>query len=138
MEVKTILRAKRYYTLKEVMSLYKCHVLSYLEFSTPAIYHTSTSTLGQVERVQARLLREVGLSKEEALLEYHLAPLHTRRDIAMLGLIHIGLYWGRALLILNSGSFLVPQVEMGTILDCVEANRTSNCMSTWMEPTKSC
>ena len=37
---------------------------------------------------QRRFLRECGLSDEEALLHFNLAPLETRRDIAMLGLIH--------------------------------------------------
>ena len=38
--------------------------------------------------MQRRILRECGLSDEEALLHFNLAPLETRRGIAMLGLIH--------------------------------------------------
>ena len=34
------------------------------------------------------MLNHVGISKEEALLQYRLAPLKSRRDIAMLGVIH--------------------------------------------------
>ena len=38
--------------------------------------------------MQRGFLRECGLSDEEALLHFNLAPLETRRDIAKLGLIH--------------------------------------------------
>ena len=38
-KLRTILRPKRFYTANEVVVAYKCHVLSYLEFATPAVYH---------------------------------------------------------------------------------------------------
>ena len=41
-----------------------------------------------MDAVKRRFLRECGLSDEEALLHCNLASLETRRDIAMLGLIH--------------------------------------------------
>lgn len=41
-----------------------------------------------IDRIQRRLLREIGLSEIEALQHFRLAPLPTRRDIAMLGLLH--------------------------------------------------
>ena len=41
-----------------------------------------------IDRIQKRLLRRVGMTTTEALLICNLAPLHTRRDIAMLGVIH--------------------------------------------------
>ena len=70
------------------MNLYKCHVLSFLESSTAAFYHAAPTRLGLVDHVQEVLLRELGLSEKDALLQYKLAPLRTRRDIAMLGLVH--------------------------------------------------
>ena len=33
-------------------------------------------------------LRDIGIDEITALVTFHLAPLATRRDIAMLGLIH--------------------------------------------------
>ena len=48
----------------------------------------ATTELDLLDRVQKRFLREVGLTEEEALCDYHLAPLKCRRDIAVLGLIH--------------------------------------------------
>ena len=47
----------------------------------------STAPL-QCDAVQRRFRRECGLSDEEALPHFNLAPLETRRDIAMLGLTH--------------------------------------------------
>ena len=44
--------------------------------------------LACIDRIQRRFLREIGLSDVEALLDYRLAPLDVRRDIATLGLLH--------------------------------------------------
>ena len=44
--------------------------------------------LGAVEDVQNRFLVEIGLSASDALLSFSLAPLQSRRDIAMLGILH--------------------------------------------------
>ena len=70
------------------MKQYKSHVLPTLEFCIPAVYHCTATVLDQVDRVQRRFLREVGLTEEQALNHHNLAPLQTRRDMAMLGLIH--------------------------------------------------
>ena len=87
-KLKTLLKTKRYYNTRELVGLYKCHVLPVLEFSTPAVYHAATTTLDLLDRVQRRFLKEVGLTEEEALLQHNLAPLNCRRDMAALGLIH--------------------------------------------------
>ena len=46
------------------------------------------TTLAGIDAVQTRFLRECGLSDEDALLHFNLAPLEARRDIAMLGFKH--------------------------------------------------
>ena len=66
---------------------YKSHILSYLEYRTPAISHAATVHLNAVDSVQKRFLRNIGLNSFEALHQLNLAPLSTRRDIANLGLI---------------------------------------------------
>ena len=38
--------------------------------------------------MQTRFLKDIGVDEVTALVKFHLAPLTTRRDIAMLGLIH--------------------------------------------------
>ena len=85
---RSILRAQRYHTTKNMIHLYKANVLSYAEYRTAAIYHASASLLKQMDRVQASFLEDVGIDAINALLVVNLAPLSLRRDIAMLGLIH--------------------------------------------------
>ena len=86
--LQTLLRSRRFFSTKELINLYKAQVLSYMESSTPGLYHAAPSVLGRVDRVQRRLLRELELSELEALQTHNLAPLASRRDIAMLGALH--------------------------------------------------
>ena len=67
---------------------FKAHVLSYLEYRTPGIYHAATTVITSLDRILERFLRDINMTSEEALMNCNLAPLATRRDIAMLGLIH--------------------------------------------------
>ena len=82
-----LLRTKPYYNTAALVQSYKSHVLCLLEGSIGAVYSASESVLDPLDAVQARLLRELGLSPALAFLEYNLAPLGLRRDIAMLGLL---------------------------------------------------
>ena len=68
--------------------LYKAHLLSYIEYRTPALYHVTRDVLNRLDNVQSRFLKDAGVSEIDALVDFHLAPLKTRRDIAMLGVIH--------------------------------------------------
>ena len=70
------------------MNLYKARVLGYLEYRTPAVYHATDTVLAPLNRLQDAFLRRLGVEPMEALMEFRLAPLATRRDIAMLGLVH--------------------------------------------------
>ena len=86
--LRTLMRSKQYFTTPELMRLYKCQILSFVESSTPGLYHAAPTTLDRVDRVQRRFLREIGLSELEALRDYRLAPLCSRRDMGMLGALH--------------------------------------------------
>ena len=83
-----LLKSRRYFTTPELVHLYKAQVLSFIESSTPGIYHAAASVLDRVDRVQRRFLREVGLDERTGLRDYRLAPLPARRDMAMLGTLH--------------------------------------------------
>ena len=83
-----LLRSRQYYCDIDLILLYKAHVLSYIEYKTPAIYHAAMTILDDVDSIQRRFLNEVGITEINALLYFNLAPLKTRRDIAMLGVIH--------------------------------------------------
>ena len=88
MEVLQLLRARHFYPVKKLLLLYKSLVLGFVEYRTPALYHACPSVLEPLDRLQDGLLRDLGLTQEEALEHFGLAPLCTRRDIAMLGLVH--------------------------------------------------
>ena len=86
--LRSLLRSHRYFDQAKMVLLYKSLVLSYIESATPAVYHAADSVLAKIDRIQDRLLSRLKLSQTEALFRYCLAPLRTRRDIAMLGLLH--------------------------------------------------
>ena len=86
--MRTILRTRRFYCSAELVQLYKTNLLPFLEYRTVALCHAQRQVLAKLDRVQTRLLRDAGVSELEALIGFPLAPLETRRDIAMLGLIH--------------------------------------------------
>ena len=87
-KLRTLLRTRRYYTDAELIVLYKAHLLSFLEYRTSAIYHAPRAFLARLDAIQTRFLRDAGVSELAALMEFNLAPLGLRRDIAMLGLLH--------------------------------------------------
>ena len=64
------------------------HLLSYFEYKTPAMYHAKREVLQKLDRVQSKLLSDIGVDEVTALIEFNLAPLSARRDMAMLGVIH--------------------------------------------------
>ena len=63
-------------------------MLSYAEYRTIGIYNASSTALSELDMLQTRFIHALGLNDEAALLYLNLAPLHTRRDIAILGFIH--------------------------------------------------
>ncbi len=86
--MQSILLGRRFYCNAEMLLFYKAHILSYAEYRTPGIYHATSTALAELDHVQTRFLREIGISAVEALLHFNLAPMGARRDMAMLGVIH--------------------------------------------------
>ena len=87
-KLRTLLRTRRFYTDSDSIGLYKAHLLSYIEYRTPAIYHATRAVLSRLDAVQSGFLKDIGVDEISALVDFRLAPLATRRDMAMLGLIH--------------------------------------------------
>ena len=52
------------------------------------MYHAARTVMARIDAIQKRSLPECSLTEEDALVCFNLAPLETRRDVAMLGLIH--------------------------------------------------
>ena len=66
---------------------YRTHVLCHHAGNSGGFYHAVDTVLAQLDILQNHFLHHLNISKEEAFLDHNLAPLGTRRDIAMLGLI---------------------------------------------------
>ena len=88
LKLRALLKLRSFYSTTQLVTLFKSHVLPVLEFPTPAVYHATDTALDNLDKVQRHFLREVGLTPEEALKSFHLAHLSTRRDLALLGLVH--------------------------------------------------
>ena len=86
--LRSLVRTHRYYSDAELVLLYKSHLLGFLEYRTPAIYHATCVVLERLDRLQTRFLEKAGINEVDALVHLNLAPLSVRRDIAMLGMIH--------------------------------------------------
>ena len=78
-KIRTLLRTRQHYTDRELVNLYKGHILSYLEYRTPAVFHAASSTLIPLDMIQNRFLRELGISVEDAAFHFNLLSLHIRR-----------------------------------------------------------
>ncbi len=87
-KLECICRTRRFFSDADLVFFYKAHLLSYIEYRTPGIHHAAPSALKALDAIQQRLLRQTGLSETDALVHFNLAPPSTRRDIAMLGIIH--------------------------------------------------
>merc|ERR1712023_379958 len=83
-----LMRSFSFSSLGEIMLLYKSHILGFIEYRTSAIFHAESSELLKIDFIQNRFLDALGISAESAFLEHKLAPLRTRRHIAILGVIH--------------------------------------------------
>jgi len=86
-KITALLRTRSFYSISDMISQYKAHVLTILEVNTGAFYHAVTSILDPLDNLQESFLRQLGLTRRQAMLDHNLAPLSVRRDIAMLGLI---------------------------------------------------
>ena len=59
-----------------------------MEYRTAAVYHATDTVLKPLDKLQDSFLQKLEIASLEALVEFDLACLATRRDIAMLGLVH--------------------------------------------------
>jgi uncharacterized protein YjiS (DUF1127 family) len=87
-KLKMLIRTRRFYTDAELITFYKSQLLSFIEYRTPAIYHAKRDSLAALDRLQNRFLKDAGVDEDAALTHFNLAPLSSRRDMAMLGMIH--------------------------------------------------
>jgi hypothetical protein len=87
-KISALQRTRRFHSELEMVDLFKAQILSFIEYRTPGIYHACDSHLQVLDDLQRKSLESLGVDEAEALLRFNLAPLSSRRDMAMLGLIH--------------------------------------------------
>lgn len=87
-KVACIHRCKAFHTISDQLQIFKSKIWSYLEYRTSAIYHCTAAFLDEIDGIQTCFLRRLNLSVTDAALHYNFLPLCTRRDIAMLGILH--------------------------------------------------
>ena len=87
-KAKAILRTNRFFSTRHLITIFKSHVLGFIEYRTPAIIHAASSVLKPIDLIFDRFLSAIGISAVDALIHFNLASLSIRRDIAALGIIH--------------------------------------------------
>ena len=84
-KARALLRCRKYFSLFDLLCLFKSHVRSQIEWCNAAIFHASRSLLRRLDSVQSSFLGHLGLDERDAFIKFNLAPLQLRRDIGMLG-----------------------------------------------------
>ena len=84
-----------------MINLYKVHILSFIEYRTPALFHVSHSVLVLLNMIQNRFLAQLGISVEEAAIHLKLLPLRQKRQIAALGIIQRAVFRKRTQILLD-------------------------------------
>ena len=59
-KIRTPNRLRRYYIGTEIMGLYKGHVLSFVDYRTPTIYHVCSSELAKLGKIQRHFVESLG------------------------------------------------------------------------------
>ena len=88
LRLKALLRVRRFFTVYQMVMLYKAQVLSFLESGCSVFIYTPATTMKLIDRIQARFLHAIGLSEVSAFLDFNLAPMIIRRQITALGILH--------------------------------------------------
>ena len=87
-KARALLRCRRFYSVKDMLVLFKAHVRSQIEWCNGAIFHAAPSLLERLDSVQTSFLRQLDLDERQAFLDHNLAPFKLRRDIGMLGVFY--------------------------------------------------
>ena len=88
LKTKALLRARRHFSTVDLVMLYKSHGLWFIEYRTAGRHFASTSVLQEIDDAQTRFLQQIELCEITALMNFNLAPLSARRDIAVLECIY--------------------------------------------------
>ena len=81
-------RLQHVYSLRDLLNQFKAHVWSYLEYHNGAIIVAKRADRGRLDRMQRSFLHQLGLTDEEAFVNFNFAPLSLRRSIGIRGFLH--------------------------------------------------
>ena len=74
-KLRSLCRAQRFYSTADLVRIFKAHVLSFIEYRTPAIIHCATTILDPLDHILDRFLNDIGISRIDVLIHFNLAPL---------------------------------------------------------------
>ena len=86
-KARALLRCRRYYSIYDMLVLFKAHVRSQIEWCNGAIFHAAPSKLAWLDTIQSSFLQHLDVCEHKAFLDFNLAPMRLRRDIGMLGVL---------------------------------------------------
>jgi len=87
-KITAILRTRAYYSVPDLVTQFKTHIWGLIEVNMGAYFHAASYMLAKIDHAQNRFLRALGLSPDQAFLDYNFAPPSLRRNIGILGLLH--------------------------------------------------
>ncbi len=87
-KARRLLRARRFFSVSQLVTQFKSHIWGVVESVTAAVYHVAPSVVSKLDRIQESFVEKLALSERDAFLRFGLHPLKLRRDIAMLGVLH--------------------------------------------------
>ena len=67
---------------------FKGHIFGIVESNIGGIYHATQTVLAPLDRLATSFVHALNIEVDVAFLQFNLAPLALRRDIAMLGFLH--------------------------------------------------
>ena len=78
-KARALLRCRRFFSISDMLALFKAHVRSQVEWCNGAIYNASPAKLAHLDSVQSSFLRHLELDENSAFLTFNLAPLRLHR-----------------------------------------------------------
>ena len=87
-KIRAILRTKKYYDNKTLISQFKTHIWGVMECHSGGLFHASDSVLKKLDQVHFQFLHELEMNASEAFADFNFAPPMLRRNIGVLGLLH--------------------------------------------------
>ena len=86
-KVRAILRLRHLYPVATMLDQYKAHVWGITEYSNGVLILAPPYQLRRLDKLQRWFLRELGISDQDAFVQYNFAPPTLRRNIGLLGFL---------------------------------------------------